>query len=173
MFLMDECKLVILGFGAVGQGFARAVLMKKEFIKEKYGVGLKIVAVADSSSSAICADGLAEEELLKSKAISGKVGTYPECGSDLTGTDLLDAVDYDILIEATPTNIQTAEPAKSLTLKAFADGKDVVTSNKGHLALFYKELIEAKEAAGAEQCLSSICVRKILQAVESAQSRES
>ena len=47
---MDECKLVILGFGAVGQGFARAVLMKKEFIKEKYGVGLKIVAVADSSS---------------------------------------------------------------------------------------------------------------------------
>ena len=39
---MDECKLVILGFGAVGQGFARAVLMKKEFIKEKYGVGLKI-----------------------------------------------------------------------------------------------------------------------------------
>ena len=150
MFLMDECKLVILGFGAVGQGFARAVLMKKEFIKEKYGVGLKIVAVADSSSSAICADGLAEEELLKSKAISGKVGTYPECGSDLTGTDLLDAVDYDILIEATPTNIQTAEPAKSLTLKAFADGKDVVTSNKGHLALFYKELIEAKEAAGVE-----------------------
>ena len=53
MFLMDECKLVILGFGAVGQGFARAVLMKKEFIKEKYGVGLKIVAVAGSSSSAI------------------------------------------------------------------------------------------------------------------------
>ena len=150
MFLMDECKLVILGFGAVGQGFARAVLMKKEFIKEKYGVGLKIVAVADSSSSAICADGLAEEELLKSKAISGKVGTYPECGSDLTGIDLLDAIDYDVLIEATPTNIQTAEPAKSLTLKAFADGKDVVTSNKGHLALFYKELIEAKEAAGVE-----------------------
>ena len=150
MFLMDECKLVILGFGAVGQGFARAVLMKKEFIKEKYGVGLKIVAVADSSSSAICADGLAEEELLKSKTISGKVGSYPDCGSDLTGTDLLDAVDYDILIEATPTNIQTAEPAKSLTLKAFADGKDVVTSNKGHLALFYKELIEAKEAAGVE-----------------------
>ena len=147
---MDECKLVILGFGAVGQGFARAVLMKKEFIKEKYGVGLKIVAVADSSSSAICADGLAEEELLKSKAISGKVGTYPECGSDLTGIDLLDAIDYDVLIEATPTNIQTAEPAKSLTLKAFADGKDVVTSNKGHLALFYKELIEAKEAAGVE-----------------------
>ena len=54
------------------------------------------------------------------------------------------------MIEATPTNIKDAEPAKSLTLKAFADGKDVVTSNKGHLALFYKKLIEAKEAAGVD-----------------------
>ena len=147
---MDECKLILMGFGAVGQGVAKAISLKKEMINEKYGITLKVVAAADSSTSAICQDGLDEELLLKTKNESGKLANYPEYGSEKSGTEVLDAVDYDVLIEATPTNIKDAEPAKSLTLKAFADGKDVVTSNKGHLALFYKELIEAKEAAGVD-----------------------
>ena len=147
---MDECKIVLIGFGAVGQGVARAISMKKEMINEKFGINLKIVAAGDSSSSAICQDGLDEELLLKTKEESGKLGNYPEYGSKISGIDILDAVEYDCLIEATPTNIVDAEPAKSLTLKAFSQGKDVVTSNKGHLALFYKEIIEAKEKAGVD-----------------------
>ena len=147
---MDECKLILMGFGAVGKGVAKAISLKKEMINEKYGITLKVVAAADSSTSAICQDGLDEELLLKTKEESGKLANYPEYGSDKSGIEVLDAVDYDVLIEATPTNIKDAEPAKSLTLKAFADGKDVVTSNKGHLALFYKKLIEAKEAAGVD-----------------------
>ena len=147
---MDECKIVIIGFGAVGKGVAKAISLKKDMINEKFGISLKVVAAADSSTSAICQDGLDEELLLKTKEETGRLGNYPEYGSALSGIDVLDAVDYDVMIEATPTNIKDAEPAKSLTLKAFADGKDVVTSNKGHLALFYKELIEAKEAAGVD-----------------------
>ena len=147
---MDECKIVIIGFGAVGKGVAKAISLKKDMINEKFGISLKVVAAADSSTSAICQDGLDEELLLKTKEETGRLGNYSEYGSDLSGIDVLDAVDYDVMIEATPTNIKDAEPAKSLTLKAFADGKDVVTSNKGHLALFYKELIEAKEAAGVD-----------------------
>ena len=132
---MDECKLILMGFGAVGKGVAKAISLKKEMINEKYGITLKVVAAADSSTSAICQDGLDEELLLKTKEESGKLANYPEYGSDKSGIEVLDAVDYDVLIEATPTNIKDAEPAKSLTLKAFADGKDVVTSNKGHLAI--------------------------------------
>ena len=133
---MDECKIVIIGFGAVGKGVAKAISLKKDMINEKFGITLKVVAAADSSTSAICQDGLDEELLLKTKEETGRLGNYPDYGSDLSGIDVLDAVDYDIMIEATPTNIR--------------DGKDVVTSNKGHLALFYKELIEAKEAAGVD-----------------------
>lgn len=51
---MVECKLVILGFGSVGQGVANVVAMKKAMISEKYGVNLKIVAIGDSSSSVVC-----------------------------------------------------------------------------------------------------------------------
>ena len=140
---MKDLKLCIMGFGAVGQGVAKVVSLKKETIKDIYNVNLKIVSVADSSSSAICEDGLNEDELIKVKNETGKLSDYPEYGSNISGLDVLDACDYDVLMEATPTNIKDGEPARSLTLKAFGDGKDVVTSNKGHLALNYQELLDA------------------------------
>ncbi|MBR3140196.1 MAG: homoserine dehydrogenase [Methanobrevibacter sp.] len=147
---MDECKIIIMGFGAVGQGVANALAMKKELIKEKTGVAVKIVAAADSSSSAISSDGLDENLLVETKKNKGNLSSYPEFGQNKCGADVLDAVEYDCLIEATPTNIVDAEPAFSLTLKAFEQGKDVVTSNKGHLALKFSEVIKAAEKAGVE-----------------------
>ena len=91
-----------------------------------------------------------EELLVKTKKEEGKLSAYPEFGSEKCGVDVLDAVEYDCLIEATPTNIVDAEPALSLTFKAFEQGKDVVTSNKGHLALKFREVIGAAEKAGVE-----------------------
>ena len=147
---MDECKVIIMGFGSVGQGVANAISMKKDLIKDKTGVAVKVVAVADSSTSAISQDGLNEKLLVKSKQNEGKLSAYPEFGCDKNGLDVLDAVDYDCLIEATPTNIVDAEPAFSLTLKAFEQGKDVITSNKGHLALKFKEVVSSAQKAGVE-----------------------
>ena len=147
---MKECKIIIMGFGSVGQGIAQAIALKKAMIKDKYGVELKVVAAADSSSSAINQDGLEEMLLIHSKNSEGKLSSYPGYGSDISGLDVLDAVEYDLLMEATPTNIETAEPALSLTLKAFDQGKDVVTSNKGHLAIKFKEVTSAAEKNGVE-----------------------
>ena len=148
--IMDECKVIIMGFDSVGQGVANALSMKKDLIKNKTGFAVKVVAAADSSSSAISQDGLDEELLLQTKKEKGNLSAYPEFGSNKHGADVLDTVEYDCLIEATPTNIVDAEPALSLTFKAFEQGKDVVTSNKGHLALKFKEVVEAAEMAGVE-----------------------
>lgn len=142
---MNECKVIIMGFGAVGQGVANAISLKKDMIKQEHNVEVKVVAAADSSSSAICADGLDEQLLVSVKNDNGSLASYPEYGSDVCGMDVLDSVEYDCLIEATPTNIEDGEPALSLTLKAFEEGKDVVTSNKGHLALFFKDVVSAAE----------------------------
>ena len=143
---MKECKIIIMGFGSVGQGIAQAIALKKAMIKDKYGVELKVVAAADSSSSAINQDGLEEMLLIHSKNSEGSLSSYPDYGSDISGLDVLDAVEYDLLMEATPTNITTAEPALSLTLKAFDQGKDVVTSNKGHLAIKFKEVTKVMKS---------------------------
>ncbi|WP_295613968.1 homoserine dehydrogenase [uncultured Methanobrevibacter sp.] len=147
---MKECKIIIMGFGSVGQGIAQSIALKKAMIKDKYGVELKVVAAVDSSSSAINQDGLEEMLLIHSKNSEGKLSSYPDYGSEVSGLDVLDAVEYDLLMEATPTNIETAEPALSLTHKAFKQGKDVVTSNKGHLAIKFKEITKAAEDNGVE-----------------------
>ena len=68
---MDECKVIIMGFGAVGQGVANAISQKKDLIMEKTGVAVKVVAAADSSSSAISADGLDEKFLVETKNKEG------------------------------------------------------------------------------------------------------
>ncbi|MCC7553209.1 MAG: homoserine dehydrogenase [Methanobacteriaceae archaeon] len=138
---MKNYKICIIGFGAVGKGVVESIFLKKEMIKQEYDAELKIVAVGDSSSSAISDDGLDERLLIETKETKGNLSDYPEFGGNLDGKDILDKIDYDILIEVTPTNIETGEPGKSLILKAFEDGKDVVTSNKGHLAINYKELV--------------------------------
>jgi homoserine dehydrogenase len=135
-------KICLIGFGSVGMGVVKAISLKKEHIKNESGIDLKIVAVADSSGVAIDNNGIDEKLLLEVKSETFKVSNYPNGGDDdIRSAELLDVVDYDLLIEVTPTNIETGEPAKSLTLKAFNSKKDVITSNKGHLALFFNELI--------------------------------
>lgn len=147
---MIECKICIMGFGSVGQGIVNAIALKKESFKKQYGIDLKIVAVADSSSSAILDSGLDEKTLIEVKEKNGNLSRYPMVGSSLNGLDILEDLDYDCLMDVTPTNIETGEPARSLTLKAFSDGKDVVTSNKGHLAVNFKEIINAAEENNVE-----------------------
>ena len=70
---MKECRIIIMGFGAVGQGIARAISLKKAMIKQDYGVELKVVAAADSSSSAICQEGLDEMMLVHIKNSEGRL----------------------------------------------------------------------------------------------------
>ena len=136
-------KICILGFGAVGKGVVKAVSMKKDIFKEKYGIDLKIVAVTDTSGAAISNNGLDPDLLLKTKEETGKISNYPDYGiPDISNIQVLDEANYDCLIEVTPTDICDGEPAKTHILKAFNDKKDVVTSNKGPLALYFRELTE-------------------------------
>lgn len=144
-------KICILGFGAVGKGVAKAISMKKDEIMEKYGLNLKITAVTDTSGAAICDKGLDPGLLIEIKEKAGKISSYPEYGiPDISNLEVLDKVDYDCLVEVTPTDIENGEPAKSHILKALNDEKDVVTSNKGPLALSFRELAESAEKNGVQ-----------------------
>lgn len=139
----NKMRLCVLGFGAVGQGLAKVVLMKHEELIEKYGIDLEITAISDRSGAAINPNGLDLQQALDTKEKTGKIKDYPEYGvSGVDGVDVLDTAEYDCLVEATPTNIDDGQPTQTHILKAMNDKKDVVTSNKGPLALNFKTLIE-------------------------------
>ena len=144
-------KICILGFGAVGKGVVNAISMKKDRFKEKYGIDLKIVAVTDTSGAAISSDGLDPDLLLEIKEETGKISDYPEYGAPgISNLQVLNEVEYDCLVEVTPTDICDGEPAKTHILKAFESKKDVVTSNKGPLALSFGELQDAARNNGVQ-----------------------
>jgi len=137
-------KICILGFGAVGKGVVKAISLKNDRFKEKYGLNLKVVAVTDTSGAAISNKGLDLDLLLETKEQTGKVSNYPEYGvSGMSNMQVLDNAEYDCLVEVTPTDICNGEPTRTHILNAFEDKKDVVTSNKGPLALNFKELNES------------------------------
>ena len=75
---------------------------------------------------------------------------------------MLDAVEYDCLMEATPTNITDAEPALSLTLKAFKAGKDVVTSKfSNNRTIIVNGQLQSRAHTGIDLVVISISEPKI------------
>ncbi len=143
-------KLCIIGFGAVGMGISRVITKKRQMLMDKYGLVVDVVAVTDRSGAAINPDGLDTELLVETKEKTGKISEYPEYGvKNITGLQVLEKVEYDCLVEVTPTNIDDGEPAKTHMLTALNDEKDVVTSNKGPLSLCFRELVDAADSTGA------------------------
>ena len=130
-------KAFICGFGTIGQSVARVIKEKQEFFKERYGEPLIIVGALDSRSFVTDPEGLDADVLLESKKTKGTVGdkVYREI------KDALDSIDFDILIEVTSTDINTGGVGLDNIKYALKHDKDVVTANKGPLALRYKELM--------------------------------
>ena len=123
---MSGARLAVLGVGAVG----RSVIE----LAEEYGHS--VVAVADSSSAAVDADGIDTASVLETKTETGTVGeSDPEAAL---------AAAYDVLVEATPTTLGDAEPGFSHVVSALERDKHAVLANKGPVAERYGELRAAE-----------------------------
>jgi homoserine dehydrogenase len=59
--------------------------------------------------------------------------------------DVIENMDAEVVIELTPTNITDGEPGKSHIITAMKSGKNVITVNKGPLALEFPSLMELAE----------------------------
>jgi len=120
-------KVALIGLGSVGKGVAEMIAKKD--------LGLTITGMADSKSGCMDSSGLDILQVLEKKR---KTGT---CGDrTITTQDIIERATYDALIEVTPTNALSGEPAIGYIKAALARKKHVVTSNKGPVALAYKEL---------------------------------
>jgi len=131
-------RISIIGFGAVGQGVADALM--------RTAYPIKVVAIADSRGAVMDAAGVDLASALQRKRETGTVA-LPDMDegavADTEGMTALDAIvgmDHEIMVEATPTDISTGGIGLSYIRKAFESGRHVVTSNKGPLVVAYSEL---------------------------------
>lgn len=135
-------RIFIAGFGTVGQGIAEVIDSRENFFKKRYGENVKIVGVMDSKTYITDSEGLAPMDLVSRKIETKKVGTKTYTDA----LDVLDSTDYDILIEVSPTDYKTGGQGLKNIVHALENGKDVITTNKGPLAIKFGELITlAKE----------------------------
>lgn len=139
-----------MGFGNLGQSFARMLLEKADFLRTHHGLSPQVVAAVDSAGAAVDENGLDLERLLETVEDGGTVGELPKKGEKRSGVEVIEEVESDVVMELTPTNIEDGEPGLTHIKEAMAAGRNVITSNKGPLVVAFRELEDLAESSGVE-----------------------
>jgi homoserine dehydrogenase len=126
-------RLALAGFGSVGQGLAQILRDHGARLADEHGVAPRIVAVAARSWGAYHPDGLDLDALLG--AAASRAVEHAPHGRRWPALDMIAEAEADVLVEVSPTDLVTGEPATSHVRAAFRRGWHVITANKGPVAL--------------------------------------
>ncbi len=148
---MKTINVALLGFGSLGQSFARILLEKKEEIEKLYDTTVKVVAITTKTrGNLVDAWGIDLERVLSNVEQTGVLHKARETKIHNNSVDIAKAVDYDVLIEMTPLEFSTGQIATEHIKTALKRGKSVICANKGPLAWHYSELRELAEKNGCK-----------------------
>lgn len=123
---MEPVRIALLGCGTVGSGVVKLLRRNRELLSRKLGAPLDLAGIADRSLKP-------DREL----GITARLITRD-------APALVERPDIDIVVEL----FGGYEPARSLILRAFKAGKDVVTANKALLAGHGEQIFRAAARAG-------------------------
>ncbi len=154
---MTPIRIIVCGYGNVGRAFVNLVATKQADLATRYGLAPKIVAVVDIGGAAVDAtDGLPLDQLQAAVENGQAIETVADFGRPgLSGKDVLQSMQADVLVEATPTNLTDGEPARTHITAALTNGMDVITANKGPVVLFYDELRTLAQSKGGRLFMSA------------------
>jgi homoserine dehydrogenase len=155
--------LLLVGFGHVGQRFARLLQEKSVALRRDYGLSWRVVGIATRHhGAAFDARGLDLVKALKlteagtsldilTGAESERMLAPGASGLDLirhaTGESKLRRLEHLVLVETTLLDIERGQPAIDHVTAALRGAAHVVTANKGPVAFAYRELQSSAELA--------------------------
>lgn len=150
-------RIALIGFGTVGQGLAEILVEQGDVLEQKYGVRFQIVAVSDLLKGSLYNHaGLDPATLLDVVQRTGKLHDYAleqPSRALFAGWDSLRTIrdsNADTVVEISWTDVQTGQPAIDHVKAAFENGKSAVLTNKGPVALAYRELADLAAAKGVQ-----------------------
>ncbi|MGQ9468664.1 MAG: homoserine dehydrogenase [Nitrososphaerales archaeon] len=142
-------RIILLGFGVVGQSFLRLLNLRYNELASRYGLRPRIVAIVDKGGAAINERGLDMEKMLKIKKETRSVSKALDKGfPNLSGEEVIEKTEAELVIEVTPTDIISGEPGLTHIKNSIKSGKHVITTNKGPLALALPALMDLADYNG-------------------------
>ncbi len=135
-------RLILCGFGGVGQSLAKLLESRSEDLYARFGLKPRIVGVFDTKGSAVESAGLDLSKLIDVKKKYGTIKKYSSTKNNLSGVDMIKSLDADVLVETTASNYKDAEPGMTHITEAMKHGLHVISVNKGPLALAFPSLME-------------------------------
>jgi len=134
-------RLAIIGFGNVGQQFARLLIAKRAWLLRSKGLDVEVVAISTRSRGSLISErALDLERVLQEIEQKGSLRGYPDSHTDLAPAEVIEKTVADMVIELTTLDVKSGQPAIDHIAKALECGMDVVTANKGPIAFAYDEL---------------------------------
>jgi homoserine dehydrogenase len=138
---MKEVCLAFIGFGNVAQGLTQILQEKEAEYFKKYGVHFLITAISDPiKGNAFNPEGISPAALLESLEKPGGMRLLPGNHPDWDAMEMIQNSPADVVIEMSYTNLETGEPATTYVAEALRRKKNVITTNKGPIALHYDNL---------------------------------
>ncbi len=146
---MKKVKICLSGLGNVGRHFIRLLIERREMLQGKYGLDIELIAVSCSDGGLVSSSPLELDTVCDYSRQQPWASSFPGIGQDgLEGWRIIENSQADILVEATPTDLQTGEPGLTNFKTAIANGMDVVTLTKGALVKDFSGLMELSKSRG-------------------------
>jgi len=136
-------KIAMIGFGNVGRGFLELLAARRETLLTDEGFAPKVTAIVTRHGALMNTDGI---------DLTRPIELSQSPISEDVAANIVDAAiaGADVLVELTPTNVQTGGAGLAHCRAALNAGKHVVTANKGPLVVAYRELAALAKEKGVQ-----------------------
>jgi len=129
---MKQISLAMIGFGNVGRAFARLMISKRDELKHQFDLTLQVNGIATlRHGTAIHSDGIDLERALALFEGGESLAPLGNTLAPQSNLDFIQACPADALLENSPVNHDTGQPAIDHLKAALEKGMHVITANKG------------------------------------------
>ena len=141
-------RLAVIGFGNVGQEFARLLLSKRDWLLRAKGLDVEVLAIATRNKGPLISKKSLDLEKALAEIKKGSLRGYGPESTGLSVPEIIESCDADVMVELTTLEVKSGQPAIDHIKSAMDVGMDVITANKGPLAFAYEDLRDRARSRG-------------------------
>jgi len=145
-----QINFAFIGFGHVGRAFARLLIDRRKWLLKEFDLEWKITGIATRNhGTAIDHEGLPVKKILRSWKRHSNLDQFNNGTTCDSTTDFIRQCGADVLFEMSVLDL-SGEPAATYIREALGAGLHVITTNKGPVAIHFRELTKLARLRGVK-----------------------